>query len=59
MILKKTNLLDYSIFLEKNTLSKYLSSSGENFQIKVFYEDIEKVEVPTRVIIFREERGEF
>jgi len=41
-ILKNTDLLDYSIFLEKNTLSKYLSSSGENFQIKVFYEEIER-----------------
>ncbi len=40
-ILKNSDLLDYSIFLEKNTLSKYLSTSGENFQIKVFYEDIE------------------
>ncbi|MEN8152994.1 MAG: efflux RND transporter permease subunit [Acidobacteriota bacterium] len=39
-ILSNADLLDYSIFLEKNTLSKYLSTSGENYQIKVFYEDI-------------------
>lgn len=50
-ILKKTDLLDYSIFLEKNTLSKYLSSSGENFQIKVFYEDIEKGKEGVRKIL--------
>lgn len=42
IILSKADLLDYSIFLEKNTLSKYLSTSGENYQIKVFYEDINR-----------------
>lgn len=40
-ILQKADLMEYSTFLEKNTLSQYLSTSGENFQIKVFYEDIE------------------
>ncbi len=50
-ILKNSDLLDYSLFLEKNTLSKYLSTSGENFQIKVFYEDIEKgKEAVSRII---------
>ncbi len=52
-ILKSTDLLDYSIFLEKNTLSKYLSSSGENFQIKVFYEDIERGKVAVNRIVKR------
>ncbi len=50
-ILAKADLLNYSIFLEKNTLSKYLSSSGENFQIKVFYEDIEKGKEAVEMII--------
>jgi HAE1 family hydrophobic/amphiphilic exporter-1 len=40
-ILQKADLMEYSTFLEKNTLSRYLATSGENFQIKVFYEDIE------------------
>lgn len=40
-ILQKADLMEYSTFLEKNTLSQYLATSGENFQIKVFYEDIE------------------
>ncbi len=35
------SLLNYSVYLEKNTLSQYLSMEGENFQIKVFYEDIQ------------------
>jgi HAE1 family hydrophobic/amphiphilic exporter-1 len=41
-ILQKADLMDFSTFQEKNTLSRYLSTSGENFQIKVFYEDLEK-----------------
>jgi HAE1 family hydrophobic/amphiphilic exporter-1 len=40
-ILQKADLMEYSTFLEKNALSQYLATSGENFQIKVFYEDIE------------------
>ncbi|MCK4764400.1 MAG: efflux RND transporter permease subunit [Candidatus Aminicenantes bacterium] len=36
-----TSLQDFTLFLEKNTLSQYLSMEGENFQVKVFYEDIE------------------
>lgn len=40
-ILEKADLMEFSTFLEKNTLSQYLATSGENFQIKVFYEDIE------------------
>lgn len=39
--LEYQNLQNFSIFLEKNTLSQYLSLEGENFQVKVFYEDIE------------------
>jgi len=50
-ILEYSDLLNYSIFLEKNTLSKYLSSSGENFQIKVFYEDILKGKKATEMIL--------
>lgn len=39
-ILKKSDLLDFTTYLEKNTLSQYLSTSGENFQVKVFYEEL-------------------
>ncbi|MCK4835286.1 MAG: efflux RND transporter permease subunit, partial [Candidatus Aminicenantes bacterium] len=38
---EKNDLLNFSVFLEKNTLSQYLSVGEENFQIKVFYENIE------------------
>lgn len=33
-------LADYSLSLEQNTLAQYLATGGDNFQIKVFYEDI-------------------
>jgi len=49
-ILQKADLLEYSAFLEKNTLSQYLTTSGENFQIKVFYEDIEIGKQAVRMI---------
>jgi HAE1 family hydrophobic/amphiphilic exporter-1 len=49
-ILQKADLMEYSTFLEKNTLSQYLSTSGENFQIKVFYEDIEIGKQAVRMI---------
>lgn len=39
-ILKKSDLLNFSVLLEKNSLSQYLATSGENFKIKVFYETI-------------------
>lgn len=39
-ILSGQELDNFTIFLEKNTLSQYLSLEGQNFQIKVFYEDI-------------------
>ena len=37
---KNARIQDFTIFLEKNTLSRYLTAEGENFQIKVFYEEI-------------------
>lgn len=37
---REKELLNFSIFLEKNTLSQYLSVGEENFQIKVFYEKL-------------------
>ncbi len=40
-ILAKEDLQNFSLFLEKNTLSQYLSMEGDNFQVKVFYEDLE------------------
>jgi len=41
-ILNNSELLDFSLSLEQNTLSQYLATGGDNFQIKVFYDDIEK-----------------
>ena len=40
-MLSKEDLLNFSMFLEKNTLSQYLSMEGDNFQVKVFYENLE------------------
>ncbi len=40
-LLAKQDLADFSVFLEKNTLSQYLTLEGENFQIKVFYDEID------------------
>jgi HAE1 family hydrophobic/amphiphilic exporter-1 len=41
-ILNNSELLDFSLSLEQNTLSQYLATGGDNFQVKVFYDDIEK-----------------
>ncbi len=40
LMLAGAGLLDYSLSLEQNTLAQYLATGGDNFQIKVFYEDI-------------------
>ena len=53
IILKQKDLLNFSIFLEKNTLSQYLSTSGENFQIKVFYEEIKEGRKAVNLIVSR------
>lgn len=50
-ILQKADLMEYSTFLEKNALSQYLTTSGENFQIKVFYEDIETGKQAVQMIL--------
>jgi HAE1 family hydrophobic/amphiphilic exporter-1 len=39
---KREDVESFSVQLEKNSLSQYLATSGENFKIKVFYESIEK-----------------
>lgn len=39
-ILARKNLDNFTIYLEKNTLSQYLSMEGQNFQIKVHFEEI-------------------
>ncbi|MGE5342318.1 MAG: efflux RND transporter permease subunit [Candidatus Omnitrophota bacterium] len=44
-------LQEFSTFGEKNTLSQYLSLGGENFQIKVFYDDIEKGKQAVSLIV--------
>jgi HAE1 family hydrophobic/amphiphilic exporter-1 len=52
-ILKKADLVDYSLLLEKNTISQYLFPEGENFQLKVFYEDIEEGKEAVTLILDR------
>jgi HAE1 family hydrophobic/amphiphilic exporter-1 len=47
----QTDLVDYTTYLEKNTLSQYLSVGGENFQVKVFYENIENGKQAVRKIL--------
>jgi HAE1 family hydrophobic/amphiphilic exporter-1 len=42
---------EFSVFLEKNTLSRYLTSEGENFQIKVFYEEIKEGRKASKIIL--------
>ena len=39
---KREDVESFSIQLEKNSLSQYLATSGDNFKIKVFYESIER-----------------
>lgn len=41
-VLNKAELMDFSIIQEQNTLSQYLATGGDNFQLKVFYDDIER-----------------
>ncbi len=50
---EKTDLINFSVFLEKNTLSQYLSVGEENFQIKIFYESIESGKQATKTIMSR------
>jgi len=40
-ILQQEDLEKFTLALEKNTLSQYLSMEGDNFKMKVFYEFIE------------------
>ena len=47
----KKNLLNFTVFLEKNSLSQYLATSGENFKVKVFYENIERGKEAVNLII--------
>lgn len=39
-VLNQSGLLDFSLSLEQNTLSQYLATGGDNFQVKVYYDDI-------------------
>jgi HAE1 family hydrophobic/amphiphilic exporter-1 len=48
---EKMDLINFSVFLEKNTLSQYLSMGEENFQIKVFYENIESGKQAAKTIM--------
>ena len=49
-ILNRSNLLDFSLSLEQNTLSQYLATGGDNFQIKVFYDDVKNGKEAVRLI---------
>lgn len=50
-ILNKAELVDFSIIQEQNTLSQYLATGGDNFQLKVFYDDIEKGKEAVRRVL--------
>ncbi|MCP4213586.1 MAG: efflux RND transporter permease subunit, partial [bacterium] len=50
-ILAKSELLDFSLYLEKNTLSEYLATGGDNFQVKVFYENIEQGKIAVNQVL--------
>ncbi|MCP5108002.1 MAG: efflux RND transporter permease subunit [bacterium] len=50
-ILTNTELQDFSLSLEQNTLSQYLATGGDNFQVKVFYDDIEKGKEAVRRVV--------
>jgi len=45
------DIMDHSSFLEKNTLSQYLSSGADNFQVKVFYEDLESGKKAAKMVL--------
>jgi HAE1 family hydrophobic/amphiphilic exporter-1 len=50
-ILTRSKLMDFSLSQEQNTLSQYLASGGDNFQIKVFYDDIERGKEAVKLIV--------
>jgi HAE1 family hydrophobic/amphiphilic exporter-1 len=50
-IMHQSEVLDFSFSLEQNTLSQYLATGGDNFQIKVFYEDIENGKDAVRQVV--------
>ncbi|MCU0287909.1 MAG: efflux RND transporter permease subunit, partial [Acidobacteria bacterium] len=50
-ILNKAELIDFSIIQEQNTLSQYLATGGDNFQLKVFYEDIERGKEAVKMVL--------
>ena len=50
-ILNKAELMDFSIIQEQNTLSQYLATGGDNFQLKIFYDDIEKGKEAVRRVL--------
>jgi len=52
-MLNEKDLLNFSIFLEKNTLSQYLSVGEENFQIKVYYEKLSHGKEAVELILNR------
>lgn len=50
-ILQNEDLEKFTLALEKNTLSQYLSMEGDNFKLKVFYEFIENGKIAVQQIM--------
>jgi len=50
-ILKEEELEKFTMALEKNTLSQYLSMEGDNFKLKVFYEFIDNGKLAVKNIM--------
>lgn len=50
-ILTNSKLMDFSLSQEQNTLSQYLATGGNNFQVKVFYDDIERGKEAVKLIL--------
>jgi HAE1 family hydrophobic/amphiphilic exporter-1 len=51
MLSRQEELVEFTTYLEKNTLSQYLATSGDNFQVKVFYDEIEKGKEAVRMVL--------
>ncbi len=50
-LLNNFGLQDFSLFLEQNALSQYLATGGDNYQIKVFYDNIEKGKAAVNLVM--------
>ncbi|MCP4155084.1 MAG: efflux RND transporter permease subunit, partial [bacterium] len=50
-IMQSEGLQDVTVFLEQNTMAQYLSTGGENYQIKIFYSDINKGKEAVKLVL--------